>query len=658
MVEKNVQTEILLELVFSASGEIDEQLILKKSISLYLRKLNCFLAGVVKVTDSGYEEVILMPFVAGKSESWPVVKEYFMDISARGDQSCASVQMFDAYYYSFSLNGYGLLILGRKKPFYSTFVYELEPVVYNLGKVLLQAHSIEQQKKTEKSLHESEQRLRTLSDTTTAGIFIFNRRRIVYANPAAAAFSGYSIEELKQLKITDLVHPDFKRMVSNYGLTRKHFEEGISRMELKVIRKDGAERWMDVTHKVIDWMGERAGIISAFDITDRKKTEVELVKAKEQAEESDRLKTAFLANMSHEIRTPMNGILGFAELLKKPLLSGEEQQEYIEIIEQSGQRMLNIINDLIDISKVESGLMQVVIAPTHINEQMDYIYTFFKPEVERKGMKLTFRTPLQSKKSVILSDREKIFAILTNLVKNAIKYSDKGSIELGYELKGKELEFYVSDMGIGIPKLRQDFVFDRFVQADIADSRAFEGAGLGLAITKAYVEMLGGRIWLQSVEDEGSVFYFTLPYIVEVSKESHASVAISTDRPEPSIVKLKILIAEDDIISARLLKDILAPIGREFLEVRSGQEAIGVCRENPDIDLIMMDIRMPEMDGYKAIREIRRFNSKVKIIAQTAFGFLSDREKANEAGSDEYIRKPISQAELLALIGKVMDGES
>jgi signal transduction histidine kinase len=259
----------------------------------------------------------------------------------------------------------------------------------------------------------------------------------------------------------------------------------------------------------------------------------ELNLAKEQAEQSEKLKSAFLANMSHEIRTPMNGILGFADLLKEPKLTGDEQQEYISIIEKSGVRMLNIINDLINISKVESGQMKVVISETNINEQTDFIYSFFRPEVEAKGMQLYLRNALPLKEAYIKTDREKLYAILTNLVKNSIKYSDSGSIEFGYNLvyadksseatdsaqPGKthnelrDLEFFIKDTGLGISKDEQKVIFDRFVQADFADNRAYQGVGLGLAISKAYVDMLGGKIWVESESGKGSVFYFTIPYI-------------------------------------------------------------------------------------------------------------------------------------------------
>ncbi len=238
--------------------------------------------------------------------------------------------------------------------------------------------------------------------------------------------------------------------------------------------------------------------------------------AKGLAEESDRLKSAFLANMSHEIRTPMNGILGFAELLKEPDLTGAEQQNYIRIIEKSGLRMLNIINNIIDISKIEAGLMTVNIGGTNVNDQIDYFFAFFHAEVEGKGMQLSFCKGLPDKSATINTDKEKLLAILTNLIKNAIKYSDKGTIDFGYALLSTLeyplIEFYVTDTGIGIPIGRQNAVFDRFVQADNSDSRAFTGAGLGLSISKSFVEMLGGKIRVESNPGIGSSFYFTLPY--------------------------------------------------------------------------------------------------------------------------------------------------
>jgi hypothetical protein len=375
----------------------------------------------------------------------------------------------------------------------------------------------------------------------------------------------------------------------------------------------------------------------------------QLLEAKAKAEQSDRLKSAFLANMSHEIRTPMNGILGFANILKDPFLSHDDQIKYIGILEKSGNRLLNIINDLIDISKIESGQIKVNISETNIYEQAEYIYNFFLPEAESKGLKLCFRN-IMPKEFVLKTDREKLYAILTNLVKNAIKYSEKGTIEIGYSRNADFIEFYVKDTGIGIPEDKHALIFDRFIQTNDTSSRSCEGVGLGLAICKAYVEMLGGKLWLESKEEEGSVFYFTIPYILKTDEP----VLIQDIRLKPMEIcrvnTLKVLIVEDDAASEMLLAIALKKFSKETIIVRNGIDAVDTLRKYKDIDLIMMDFMLPGLNGYEATRQIRQFNKDVLIIAQTACGFLEDRDKAMEAGCDDYISKPIDNSELNEII--------
>jgi len=422
--------------------------------------------------------------------------------------------------------------------------------------------------------------------------------------------------------------------------------------EMEIITARGKRVWIKTIGEAVwDDNGNIFKVHGAFmDISERKKNEEALVAALEHAQESDRLKTAFLANMSHEIRTPMNGILGFAELLKEPDLTGDQLQKYIAIIGKSGNRMLNIINDIVDISKIEAGLMQLDIKESNINEQIEYIYTFFKPEVEAKGLKLSFKNALTANEAIIKTDREKVYSILTNLVKNAIKYSDKGTIEFGYERKGNYIEFFVKDTGIGIPKDRQEAIFERFIQADIDDKMAHQGAGLGLSISKVYIEMLGGKIWVESEVGIGSAFYFTLPYNEPVKKAQDMQIAplVCTN----DFRKLKILIAEDDDVSEMLISINVSEFGKEILKARTGTDAILLCRQNSDIDLVLMDIQMPEMGGYEATRHIREFNKEVVIIAQTAYGLSGDREKAIAAGCNDYISKPINKDELQSLILK------
>lgn len=380
----------------------------------------------------------------------------------------------------------------------------------------------------------------------------------------------------------------------------------------------------------------------------------EFLRLQRKAVNSERLKSAFLANMSHEIRTPMNGILGFSDLLKNPDLTGEIKKEYIRIIERSGHRMLNVINDIVDMSKLEADLVKVQMSDSNITNQLEYIYKFFKPEVEAKGLGLSCENLGTGEQVTIKTDREKLFAILINLVKNAIKYTKTGDIKFGYRLAGEFVHFYVEDTGIGIAKERQEAIFKRFVQADIEDVQASQGAGLGLSITKSYIELLGGEIWLESEVGKGSRFNFKLPHH-KILKETKMNTGNMSDAVNtPNKLELKILIVEDDEISEALLCITVSDFCKEPLIARTGAEAVALYKNNPDIDLILMDVKLPVFNGYEAARQIREVNSDVIIIAQTAYGLSSDREKAIGVGCTDYISKPLDRSKLMALIAKYL----
>lgn len=390
---------------------------------------------------------------------------------------------------------------------------------------------------------------------------------------------------------------------------------------------------------------------------DLKESLEKLHAALEKAEESDRLKTAFLANMSHEIRTPMNGILGFSELLKEPGLNSTQQQNYIKIIEKSGNRMLNIINNIVDISKIQAGLIKPEMQELNINDQIEYVCSLFNHEVKAKRMNINIIKPLPAADAMVFTDRDKLYSILTNLIKNAIKYSEKGTIEVGCVKREYFFTLFVKDEGIGIPREKQQAIFERFVQADIEDKEARQGAGLGLAITKSYVEMLGGKIWVESQEHNGSCFYFTIPCNIRPEVKpviQKSEPAIKTE----NIKKLKILIADDDKVSEFLIYLTVKMFASEILKAQTGVETVEICRENPDLDLILMDIRMPDLDGYDATKNIRQFNKDVIIIAQTAYGLAGDKEKALGAGCNDYLVKPVNKIDLIALIYKYFNTEN
>jgi len=538
-------------------------------------------------------------------------------------------------------------------------------MIFNGQKAMFEIFiDITERKQMEEALLVSEDKFKYIFDNSIVGKSITLPTGEINVNNAFCDMLGYTPEELKNTKWADISHPDDLALSNEILNSIVSCEKESARFTKRYFHKNGSVIWADVSTSVRrDNVGKPLYFMtSVIDISERIRSEQELIVAKEHAEESDRLKSAFLANMSHEIRTPMNGILGFAELLTESELESEKQQEYVQIIQRSGVRMLNIINDIVDISKIESGLMEVKLAESNINEQIEFIYTFFKPEVEKKRIQLSYRNSLPVKEAILKTDREKVYAILTNLIKNAIKFTETGSIEFGYEIvesrlsaslnRSSSLRFYVKDTGIGIPNDRQAAIFERFIQADIVDIKARQGAGLGLAIVKAYVEMLGGQIWVESEVGKGSTFYFTLPNHVEPNEKSATKNEILPDLGEYKMNELKVLIAEDDEPSANLITIMVRKLGMEISRTSNGVETVEICRNNPDIDLVLMDIQMPEMDGYEATQQIRQFNKNVIIIAQTAFALSGDKEKALEAGCNDYISKPIRKDELMMLMQK------
>lgn len=383
-----------------------------------------------------------------------------------------------------------------------------------------------------------------------------------------------------------------------------------------------------------------------------------LAEAKTKAEEGERMKMAFLANMSHEIRTPMNGIIGFAQLLKSQQLTPEQQRVYVDMIEKSVFQMLEITNDIVDISKIEAGLMTKNISLVNINQQIDNFYSFFKNEATAKGLQFSAIKALPDSETFVNTDSTKFYSVMVNLIKNAIKYTNQGGIEFGYRVlkSGKEpmFSFFVKDSGIGVPENMHDAIFNRFTRTSEVEINALEGSGLGLAISKAYVEMLGGEIYVESESGKGAEFTFTLPFVR--NGEEFATLKMD-DSLLPAFEKqddLKVLVVEDDALSEHILKRIVEKITGTILFARDGLEAVEICRKHSDIDLVFMDIWLPIMRGDEAVKEIRKFNSCVHIVAMTAYGVTGDREKLLLSGFDEYMDKPIVRAELLPVIQKCL----
>lgn len=508
---------------------------------------------------------------------------------------------------------------------------------------------ISEWRKAEEVLRESEEKYRLIVENANDGIEITQNDHIIFCNTRFAEMLGYTIEELQNIYFRDIFTEKAKEELKERYEKRKKGDMLPGRYASTFHKKDGSIVDVEVTYEIIDYHGAPATFAIIRDITGFKRAQEELIHAKERAEESDRLKSAFLANMSHEIRTPMNGILGFADLLKNPKLDSREKEQYIRIIQKSGQRLLNTVNDIIEISKIETGQVDIVKKAVNFHSEIQDLCTFFGREARQKGLEFHFDNHAPVKAAYMLTDLNKFISVMSNLIKNAIKFTEQGSVHVGYSIKDGIIEFYVSDTGIGIPEDRKPAIFDRFVQADIADERALQGSGLGLAIAKSHTELLGGKIAFTSDSGKGSRFYIQLPFqSSEPAIKTPSAKSVKMDNRKPNI-----LITEDDETTGIFLSIILEEHSDSLQIARTGEDAIRQTRENPDLDIILMDIKMPGMNGYAATRKIREFNKDVIIIAQTGFAFSGESEKALEAGCNAYVSKPVSEETLLKTIAKL-----
>jgi PAS domain S-box-containing protein len=503
-----------------------------------------------------------------------------------------------------------------------------------------------QSKLAEAALKESEIRFRVLAESAPVGIFTTDAHGSTeYVNPRWSEISKLSFGEALKDGWLNAVHPeDREKLALNWQQSTLNNTE--SKAEYRFVHPDGTEAWV-IGNAVPqeDKNGNIVGYIGTItDITERKKMEAELIIAKENAEESDRLKTAFLQNISHEIRTPLNSIVGFSRIIADTELSAETFDNYSTIIENSSTHLMSIIDDIIQIATIESGQEKIQENEININALCTRMYDRFITNAKIQNISLLYNTALNEDEAYTISDDSKLTQVLNNLIRNALKFTKDGFVSFGYQVIGSFLKFFVEDTGIGIDPEMHEKIFKRFQQVESTATRKFGGSGLGLAISKSNVELLGGRIWVESEIGRGSKFYFTIPYKPSrVLKPEIISLEHSiVDLPN----NLKILIVEDEKAVDIYLSLVLKSIGVEILHAKNGIEAVAICRKRPDFDLILMDIKMSEMNGYEAVREIRKFNSDVIIIAQTAYALSGDREKSIEAGCNDYITKPINRNSL------------
>jgi CheY-like chemotaxis protein len=380
--------------------------------------------------------------------------------------------------------------------------------------------------------------------------------------------------------------------------------------------------------------------------------DIDLKEAKEKAEESNKLKTAFLQNMSHEIRTPMNGIIGFSDMLMREELQEERRKFYTNIIVQSSKQLLGIVNDILDISKIETGQAETIETETNINQLLIDLFNFYKPLAWKKELGIFINTPLNNNESFIWVDYHKLKQVLENLLSNALKFTHKGHIRFGYRCSSSELIFYVEDTGIGIEKKYHEKIFEQFRQIELTSTREYGGNGLGLAISKAYVKLLNGKIWLISTKGSGAVFYFTIPYKPVLIEDIVRNEKKNPSKPSINRNKL-VLIAEDEFANYVLLKEIIGELDVDVLHAKNGEEAVEIAKRS-EVALVLLDIKMPKMNGYEAVTEIKKSRPSLPVVAQTAFATSTDKEKILGSGFDDYISKPIQNEKLYDILKKYL----
>lgn len=386
------------------------------------------------------------------------------------------------------------------------------------------------------------------------------------------------------------------------------------------------------------------------------KTE-QLAIAKSKAEESDKLKSAFLMNLSHEIRTPMNAILGFTDMLSNPTFSDAEKEEFITIIKQSGKNLIDIIDDLVEMSKIDSNIVKPNIYAVDLDELVQITFNSCKGILNNQAVDFKLIAPEKPVRKKILTDGTKLREVIANLINNAFKFTEEGFVTLEYAVDevNSKIVFSVKDSGIGIPEEFQSSIFKRFSKINAKGISANEGLGLGLAISKAYVTMLGGEIDFKSQLGKGTTFTFSI-----LLQYDESEAVIMSDEPKVTVPinvgnEKVILVAEDDNINFILIEKLLKMHGFKIIRARDGAEAVQLCKENNEIDLVFMDIKMPNLNGYEAFQKIREFNTEIPIIAQTSYSFSEEIDRIKEIGFDDYLSKPLDKVKIAAILKKYFE---
>jgi len=532
---------------------------------------------------------------------------------------------------------------------------------------------ISTQKEYEQALLESEEQLSTIFENAPMIMVLTTvDGRILKMNRTAYELTGKTkLEALNQMigDAFNCINADTNRISCGLGnkcgdcilrstITKtSHSKENQHKIEAVLKLKKGdkvKEHFFLISTTLMKRMTPHAILITLDEITDRKLMEIDLQEAKEKAEESNKLKTAFLQNMSHEIRTPMNGIIGFSEMLNRPEISEERRQFYSEVIVKSSHQLLNIVNDILDISKIETGQVKSVESEININSILSELFAFFKPQAWKKQINMFLHLPLEDEEALMLVDEMKLNQILNNLLANALKFTDKGYIKLGYQIEDNKIQFYVEDSGIGIEKSYYDKIFEQFRQLELTTTRKYGGTGLGLSISRAYTKLLGGELWLESEIGQGSTFYLSIPYkkVTHTSTPDHGG---SEDVLKSlRSVNQAIIVAEDEETNFMYLKEVIDEMNIKTIWAKNGEEVIEMVKNN-EAALVLLDIKMPKVNGYQAIIEIKKIKPDLPVVAQTAFATEQDRIQIMNAGFDDYIPKPILIEDLYEILRKYLN---
>jgi len=476
---------------------------------------------------------------------------------------------------------------------------------------------------------------------------------IEYVNPKFTDVTGYSAREVigknpRFLKSGNQSDEFYRNMWQTILAGNEWTGELLNK------KKNGDLYWESASiSPLLNPQGEITHLVGIKeDITEKRKMIIDLIQAKERAEQSDKLKSAFINSISHEVRTPLSTIEGFVEMIISPDITEENRAVYSQIIRKSSSRLVNTIANYIDISLIVSGNIEVHKTTFAINNLLEGVKSDFINECLEKNIELLIQKPSGTDDLQLNTDPELLRKIWTHLVGNAVKFTSKGNVTFGYRNSESGIEFFVSDTGIGIEKSKLQLVFDNFMQADVSQTRAYEGSGLGLSIARDLVKLLGGQISVQSVQNEGATFTFTLS---GSSRKVGAERAETTGKPAERDANPLILVAEDDDFNYKYLDIILKRNGYLVQRAENGLEAVNYCREDSTgVSLILMDMKMPVMGGLDATRHIRSFLPDVPIIALTAYVSVADENAAYDAGCDHFMSKPVNKEKLLALMQQII----